>query len=97
MRFASHYRDPDPPAQDYPVFPAANDAYPGTGRVRCSWEPLKAQLLEQWDRLSPGELEEAGPYRARLALLIQRKYGIASGLVENYLRNFERTMPAMEA
>jgi hypothetical protein len=61
--------------------------------IACDWRMLREQLLMQWRKISPRELEVAGPHRSRIAALIERKYGIASQLAENYLRNFERTMP----
>ena len=63
------------------------------GRIRCNWEALRMQLLLQWKRLTPREIDETGPSRHGLALLIQRRYGIACELIENYLMNFERTLP----
>ncbi len=75
-----------------PALPA-NDDFQDEARMHCSWMPLRAQLLLQWSHLASWELDEIGPNRHELALLIQRKYGIASQLVENYLRNYERTAP----
>lgn len=63
--------------------------------IKCKWSMLRAQLLLQWQRVSAKEIDIAGPNRQRIALLIQGKYGIDSELVENYLRNFERTLPVM--
>jgi hypothetical protein len=37
--------------------------------------------------------EGAGFFKRRIALLIQRKYGIYYQLTENYLSNLERTLP----
>jgi hypothetical protein len=86
----------------YTPAPFPQDIYPGiggdefpSGGMRCAWLALRAQLLAQWNRLTPRELDEAGPDRERLARLIQTKYGIACELAENYLRNFERTLPVM--
>ena len=64
-------------------------------KIVCKWEPFKEQILQQWNRLTPRELDRTGPNRGRLAVLIENKYGIAAHLVENYLRNFERTLPLM--
>lgn len=61
--------------------------------ITCKWEPFREQILTQWDRLSGREVDEIGPNRSKLAMLIENKYGIAAHLVENYLRNFERTLP----
>lgn len=61
--------------------------------ISCKWEPFRDQVLKQWDRLTAHEVEAVGPNRSLLAILIEKKYGIASHLVENYLRNFERTLP----
>lgn len=66
---------------------------PPARRIACRWEALRAQVLLQWNRLTSREVDEAGPDRHRLGLLIQNKYGVAHELVENYLRNFERTLP----
>ncbi len=63
--------------------------------ITCKWEPFREQILMQWNRLSAREIDEVGPNRSRLAVLIENKYGVAAGLVENYLRNFERTLPLM--
>lgn len=69
---------------EYFTFPSA---------VSCDWPPLKAQLLSQWGRLTDRELDKTGQDRHRIALLIEQKYGIHYQMVENYLCNFERTMP----
>jgi hypothetical protein len=61
--------------------------------ISCDWAMLQAQLLEQWNRLTARELDKTGRDRHLIALLIERRYGIRYQLVENYLRNFERTMP----
>ncbi len=61
--------------------------------ILSNWQALRAQLLLQWKTLSASEVDAVGPNRNRLARLIGRKYGIAVAMVENYLRNFERTMP----
>jgi len=63
-------------------------------QMNCSWDSLRNQLILQWSRIGESELDRAGPNRHQIALLIQRKYGIAATLVENYLQNFERTLPA---
>jgi hypothetical protein len=64
--------------------------------VTCNWRILSQQLLEQWDRISKAELEATGHNRRRIASLIQRKYGVPVTMAENYLRNFERTLPMLE-
>jgi len=61
--------------------------------IVCKWEPFREQILVQWNRLTSREVDEVGPNRSRLAMLIENKYGIEAHLVENYLRNFERTLP----
>ncbi len=61
--------------------------------IACDWESLRTQLLDQWKRLSASDVDHAGPSRSRIARLVERKYGVDSVCVENYLRNFERTMP----
>lgn len=77
---------------DYPHAFAANDPV-DYGAIACEWEPLRKQLLAQWNRLTEPELDEAGPNRRRLAMLIEHKSGVDRRLAENYLRNFERTLP----
>ncbi|GEM_PF-4272036 len=67
---------------------SANDS------VACHWPTLRSRLLAQWHKLSIQELNDIGPQRHRLALLVQAKYGIAWQLVENYIRNMERSLPA---
>jgi len=61
--------------------------------VTCDWPALEAQLLLQWNRLTARELDNTAADRHEIALLVERKYGIHYQLVENYLSNFERTMP----
>lgn len=61
--------------------------------VQCNWPLLCGQMLLQWKKLSRADLDETGRKRRDIALLIQQKYGIASELVENYLRNLERCLP----
>lgn len=65
--------------------------------MATEWQELRKQLLMQWKLINSGELDSIGPNRTLIARLIERKYGIASGLIENYLCNFERTMPLMAA
>ncbi len=62
-------------------------------KISCDWQALQAQLLSQWNRLTAKELDNTMQNRRRIALLVECKYGIPYRLVENYLRNFERTMP----
>lgn len=61
--------------------------------LRCNWESLREQLLQQWTLLTEQDLNATGPDASRIAILIERKYGIASRMIENYLLNFVRTMP----
>jgi len=61
--------------------------------VECDWKALCEQLMLQWPQLSQADLDKVGPNRHRLALLIEHKYRISSQVIENYLRNFERTLP----
>ena len=61
--------------------------------ILCNWQALRAQLLLQWNKLTPWEIDKAGPHLLRLSGLIARKYDISARMIENYLRNFERTMP----
>ncbi|MBY0406089.1 MAG: hypothetical protein K2Q01_00210 [Rickettsiales bacterium] len=76
----------------HPLPMAANDDH---AFVSCNWPDLREQLLRQWDRLTPTELESTGKLRLNIARLIQRKYGISVEMVANYLRNFERTLPLL--
>ena len=59
----------------------------------CDWQALCAQILQQWNRLVPDDLARIGPSRRCIAALVQQEYDIDSALVENYLRNLERTLP----
>lgn len=61
--------------------------------VTCDWRALKEQLLNQWERITPWELEHTRRNRRRIAQLVERKYGVYAVLVENYLKNIERTLP----
>ena len=61
--------------------------------LRCNWDIMREQLLQQWTLLSENDLDMTGPDANRISLLIERKYGIASRMIENYLLNFVRTMP----
>jgi len=69
--------------------PDAGQSY----NITCKWEPFKEQIMLQWNRLTSHDLDRIGPNRGKLAVLIEKRYGIAAHLVENYLRNFERTLP----
>ena len=62
--------------------------------LHCDWRSLKQQLLAQWKKLTLSELDQSGPNRVKIAALIQRKYGISASLIEHYLTNVERTLPA---
>lgn len=75
---------------DYAYLPPYIDT---KDQVVCDWKALRDQLLLQWERITPTEIDSAGPHRSRLARLVSRKYGVNPMSVENYLRNFERTMP----
>ena len=61
----------------------------------CDWQALCAQLLQQWNLLTPNDLMAIGPSRHHIAALVCRKYGVNKVLVENYLTNLERTLPLM--
>jgi hypothetical protein len=61
--------------------------------LKCHWPMLRSQLLEQWTQLTETDLDMTGPSAARIAALIEHKYGISGLLVENYLANFARTIP----
>jgi hypothetical protein len=79
------------PFQPTPYLPRV--PYEAPAMVNCNWQALRAQLLQQWEKLTPRKLDKAGPNRRRIAELIEGEYGIAASMIENYLRNFERTMP----
>ena len=63
--------------------------------MACDWQALCAQLLQQWNLLTPKDLMAIGPSRTHIAALVSRKYGVNAVLVENYLSNLERTLPLM--
>jgi len=61
--------------------------------ITCEWQALREQLLQQWQKLSYSELEDTFHNRHLIAELIHHKYGISTEMAENYLYNFERTLP----
>ncbi len=63
--------------------------------INCDWNVLRTQLLQQWNKLSNVELEATGHNCRNIARLIEGKYGVPAKLAENYLRNFERTLPLL--
>ena len=62
-------------------------------RIDCHWPTLRREVLSQWKKLTPEDLDETGPKRHLIALLIQQKHGVDWQLVENYLVSIERTLP----
>lgn len=93
MRSLAHdYSLVTKPLSFYPAF--QKTTFNEGDKILCSWELLSKQLLLQWHKLKPCDLEETGPHREKIAALIQRRYGIAKELAHNYLLNFERTLPA---
>lgn len=72
---------------DCDVNPVRNDL------VNCHWPSLRDQLLSHWKKVTKQELDEVGPKRHGLALLIQQKHGVDWQLVENYLNSIERSLP----
>jgi hypothetical protein len=74
---------------------AANSQVRHASILLCNWHILRKQLLGQWTLLNSDELTEVGPDCRRISDLIARKYGIMPKVVENYLRNFERTLPLL--
>ena len=70
-----------------------NDNYMPTSLLICNWKLLREQLVKQWPLVSKEELDITGANCARVSSLIAGKYGINPSMVENYLRNCERTMP----
>ncbi len=77
----------------YHIYRAMKSGLVAPPEIVCDWPALRNQLLMQWRNLTGSEIDRAGPNRHRLALLIQRKNGIPADMVENYLHNFERTLP----
>lgn len=75
----------------YPELPKARNLVNET--VDCHWPSLRKELLAQWKKLTPQELDDTGRKRHSIALLIQQKHGVSWQLVENYLRNIERSLP----
>ncbi len=63
--------------------------------INCKWEPFREQILAQWPNLTKAEVDTAGPNRSYLAMLISAKYGVDMQIIKNYLRNFERILPAV--
>lgn len=61
--------------------------------IQCDWAVLCKQLLLQWPLLTMAELNNTRQNRHQISLLIQRKYNLASDMVDNYLCNYERTLP----
>jgi hypothetical protein len=61
--------------------------------MRCNAGELIKILQHHWKKLTRHELERTGLAKRKLALLIQRTYGIGRVLAENYLSNLERTLP----
>ena len=72
-----------------------NAQYMPSSILLCNWQMLREQLLSQWTLITPTELDITGANCCRIADLIAHKYGLSPVLVENYLRNFERTMPLL--
>lgn len=75
------------------VYPSPEDSNIDGDHIICDWKILRSQLMYQWSRLTKEEMDEAGPSKYRLACLISRKYDVPLQYIEQYLRNYERTMP----
>ena len=60
--------------------------------IACAWSPFKEELLVHWHKLTEEDLREAGRNRRALAKIIERKYGVAWQLAENYLLNLESNL-----
>lgn len=73
---------------------AMNDNVPLRPMMSCSWPELKAQLVNQWEKLTHQELDKTGQRRKDIAGLIAVKYDIEPSFVEIYLHNLERQLPA---
>jgi hypothetical protein len=81
----------------YPYHTVVSSFRTNRDTIMCDWPSLRAQLLTQWERLTGRELDMAERDRHEIAILVQRKYGVSARLVENYLSNLERTLPALSA
>lgn len=77
------------------VVPLEHADYAHASLFLCNWHILRRQLLRQWPLITADELNVAGADCRRIAKLIAHRYGIAPSVVENYLRNFERTLPLL--
>lgn len=64
-----------------------------TKLVNCNWNSLRTHLMQEWNGLTPSEIDSAGPDAVRLAQLIERKYGINRERGVNYIYNLARTLP----
>jgi hypothetical protein len=64
--------------------------------ITCDRALFSSQLLNQWRDITPEELESTRYDRHQIAMLIERKEGVAASLIENYLRNLERTLPLFQ-
>lgn len=61
--------------------------------VACERSVLEDLILQQWKKITRQELEKTAYSKKKIALLIERKYGVHHALMENYLSNLERTLP----
>lgn len=62
--------------------------------ILSDWNIISTQLLNQWSKITPAELEDTQHSRYNIALLIQQKYGVHAVMAENYLKNLERRLAA---
>jgi len=69
--------------------------YAHASLLLCNWHIMRRELLRQWTLLTADDLDIVGPDCRRIARLIAHKYGIVPDVMENYLRNFERTLPLL--
>jgi hypothetical protein len=79
----------------YSDYAVVSSFRPTRNTMMCDWASLRTQLLTQWGLLSGRELDMAGRNRHEIAMLVQHKYGVSAGMVENYLSNLERTLPTL--
>lgn len=61
--------------------------------IKCDHHEVKALLMQQWKDLTDDQIESTGYGKHKLAVLIEKQYGIHNRLAENYLSNLERTLP----
>lgn len=69
---------------------------PADNGIIRDWTLISAQILNQWNNITPSDLEATHHDRKRIAQLVEKKYGVYSAFVESYLKNMERTLPQFQ-